>query len=84
MGKTMVAFTNQTTGVPLNLIPMYYNVTSPIQITGNVSIPFNAPTGAYRLDITTADGGVVNKPNAFTVNVFPAPAITTGVPPRHT
>ena len=50
---------------------MYYNVTSPIQITGNVSIPFNAPTGAYRLDITTADGGVVNKPNAFTVNVFP-------------
>ena len=77
-GKTIVAFTNQTTSV--NLTPIFYNVTSPTQISGNVTIPSHAPTGSYRLDIITLDGGVVNKPNAFTVNVFPAPAITSLTP----
>ena len=53
---------------------------SATQISGNVSIPSNAATGPYRPDITTTDGGVVNKPGAFTVNVFPVPAITTVLP----
>ena len=55
-------------------------MTSSTQISGNVSIPFNALSGPYRLDITTTDGGVVNKPNAFTVNAFPAPTITSITP----
>ena len=77
-GSTIVAFTNQTTSQTLT--PIFYNVTSPTQISGNISIPSNALTGPYRLDITTTDGGVVNKPGAFTVNLFPAPAITTVLP----
>ena len=77
-GSTVVAFTNQTTSQTLT--PIFYNVTSPTQISGNFSIPSNAATGPYRLDITTTDGGVVNKPGAFTVNVFPAPTITSITP----
>ena len=77
-GSTVVAFTNQTTSQTLTTI--FYNVTSPTQISGNISIPYNALTGPSRLDITTTDGGVVNKPGAFTVNLFPAPAITTVLP----
>ena len=77
-GSTVVAFTNQTTSQTLT--PIFYNVTSSTQISGNVSIPFNALSGPYRLDITTTDGGVVNKPNAFTVNAFPAPTITSITP----
>jgi hypothetical protein len=77
-GSTVVAFTNQTTSQTLTHI--FYNVTSPTQISGNVSIPYNALSGPYRLDITTTDGGVVNKPNAFTANVFPAPTITSLTP----
>ena len=77
-GKTMVAFTNQTTGAILT--PSFINVTSPTQINAGITISPNATTGSYRLDITTLDGGVVNKPSAFTVNVFPAPAITSLTP----
>jgi hypothetical protein len=77
-GKTMVAFTNQTTGATLT--PSFINVTSPTQINAGITIPSNATTGSYRLDITTVDGGVVSKPGAFTVNVFPAPTITTVAP----
>ncbi|MGA7797131.1 MAG: IPT/TIG domain-containing protein, partial [Methanoregula sp.] len=77
-GSTVVAFTNQTTSQTLT--PIFYNVTSSTQISGNVSIPFNALSGPYRLDITTTDGGVVNKPNAFTVNAFTAPTIASITP----
>ncbi|WP_424038474.1 S8 family serine peptidase [Methanoregula sp.] len=77
-GKTMVTFTNQTTGEILT--PGFVNVTSPTQISAGITIPSGAATGPYRLDITTVDGGVVNKPNAFTVNVFPAPTITSVLP----
>ena len=76
-GKTSVNFTNPIASATLTPL---FNVISPTQITGNVSIPSNAATGSYRLDITTLDGGVVNKPNAFTVNVYPTPTITTVVP----
>ena len=80
-GQTTVAFTNATTGASLNqTLINYYNATSTTLITGNVSIPYNAPTGSYRLDITTADGGVVNLPNAFTVKAPLAPTITTVKP----
>ena len=76
--KTVVVFTNQTTSATLT--PIDFNATSTTQINGNVSIPYNAATGSYRFDVTTLDGGVVNKPNAFTVNVYPAPTITSLTP----
>jgi len=78
-GNTVVAFSNQTVpGVVLNT-PVLTNVTS-TKIIGTITIPNNAPTGLYRLDITTTDGGVVNKVNAFTVNAYPAPTITSFTP----
>jgi len=77
-GNTVVAFSNQTSGPALNT-PVLSNVTS-TKITGTITIPNNAPTGPYRLDITTTDGGIVNKVNAFTVNPVPAPTITSITP----
>jgi hypothetical protein len=80
-GITVVKFSNQTTGASLNQTYIsYYSATSLTQIGGNITIPYNAPTGPYRLDIITPDGGIVNKINAFTVNAFPAPTITSVVP----
>jgi len=77
-GLTTVAFSNQTTGGSLNT-PVLSTVTS-TKIIGTITIPENAPTGAYRLDVTTTDGGVVNKVNAFTVNAVPAPTVTSIIP----
>ena len=80
-GNTVVKFSNQTNGASLNQTYIsYYNATSLTQISGNITIPYNAPMGPYRLDIITPDGGIVNKPGAFTVNVFPAPTITSITP----
>jgi hypothetical protein len=77
-GNTVVTFTNQTTNGVLNSADLT-SVTS-TKITGNVTIPSTAPAAYYRLDIITADGGVVNRLNAFKVNVFPAPAIGSVAP----
>jgi hypothetical protein len=78
-GLTTVAFSNLTVpGLVLNTTTLT-NVTG-TKITGTIMIPNNAPTGPYRLDISTADGGVVNKINAFTVNAVPAPTITSIIP----
>jgi GH18 family chitinase/PKD repeat protein len=76
-GETTVAFVNQTTGATLTAT---YNATSATQILGNVTIPSNALTGPYRLDIITPDGGDVNLPDGFTVGYFPAPTITSLTP----
>jgi len=74
-GNTVVAFSNQTTGASLNTTVLsFVNSTT---IIGNITIPNNAPTGPYRLDVTTTDGGIVNKVGAFTVNAVPAPTITS-------
>ena len=59
---------------------MDYNATSITQISGNITIPYDAATGSYRLDIIPPDGGIVNKLNAFTVNAFPTPTITSVTP----
>jgi PKD repeat protein len=77
-GNTMVAFRNQTTGAVLNST-MLTSVTG-TSITGSIRIPYDAPTGFYRLDITTTDGGVVNKVNAFRVNRVLPPTIATITP----
>jgi subtilisin family serine protease len=76
--KTIVVFKNQITGQVLNITDLT-TVTS-TQIIGNITIPANAPTGLYRLDVITPDGGFANKVNAFRVNAVSAPAITSITP----
>jgi uncharacterized delta-60 repeat protein len=77
--NTIVAFSNQTVpGVILNTTTLT-NVTS-TTISGTITIPSNAPTGLYRLDVTTFDGGIVNRPNAFTVNAVLAPTVSAITP----
>jgi PKD repeat protein len=77
-GKTVVAFKNQTTNLILNTTEL--TAVTSTKIIGNITIPNNAPAGLYRLDITTLDGGVVNKVNAFRVDTVPMPAITSITP----
>jgi hypothetical protein len=76
--KTVVAIRNQTTGVALNTTEL--TAVTGTKIVGNITIPNNAPTGLYRLDVTTLDGGVVNKIGAFRVDPVPAPTIATITP----
>jgi hypothetical protein len=76
--KTVVAIKNQTTGTALNTTYLY-NVT-PTKIMGYIMVTDNTPTGFYRVDVTTLDGGVVNKPNALKINNFMAPTIATITP----
>jgi len=47
------------------------------KINGSFFIPADATTGVYRIDVLTVDGGSGSKLNAFTVNAFPAPTITS-------
>ncbi|MDP3564229.1 MAG: PKD domain-containing protein, partial [Methanoregula sp.] len=77
-GNTIVAFKNQTTNTALNTTDLI-SVNS-TYIIGTILVPYNAPASYYRLDITTLDGGVVNKVNAFKVNAFPLPTVTTITP----
>jgi hypothetical protein len=55
------------------------NVTS-TKMSGTFTIPYNAGTGKYRLDVFTVSGGGASKLNAFTVNAMPKPVITTVTP----
>jgi hypothetical protein len=77
-GNTVVLFTDPITGRILNTAALD-SITS-TRITGNITIPYNASTRSYRLDVSTADGGFTNKVNAFTVNPVPAPQITSITP----
>jgi C1A family cysteine protease len=77
-GKTTVTLRNQTTNAILNsMVPDRMTGTS---IVGNLTIPNTSPTGYYRLDVITTDGGVANRRNAFRVNAVTAPTITTITP----
>jgi len=76
--KTIVAFKNQTTGLALNATEL--TAVTSTRIIGNITIPANAPTGLYRLDVITLDGGVGKRINAFRVNAVSAPAITSITP----
>jgi hypothetical protein len=77
-GNTRVAFRNQTTGTSLD-VPSLTSVTS-TSITGTIAVPYDAPTGFYRLDIATTDGGVVNKINAFKVIPVTPPTLASITP----
>jgi hypothetical protein len=76
--NTRVMFRNQTTSTDLNAMTLT-RITS-TAIDGTIQIPADAPTGMYRLDIITADGGVVNRINAFRVNAVSPPVISTLTP----
>ena len=56
-----------------------YSVT-PSQLVGGVQIPTWAAIGAWRLNVTTLDGGLTSNPSAFTVSKLPVPSITTFTP----
>ena len=75
-GKTYVRL-RTTTGAPVYAV--LSNVAS-TTITGNFTIPNDAVSGLYIVDVVTVDGGGNSKLNAFTVNPFPAPTITSITP----
>jgi hypothetical protein len=75
-GQTTVVLSNKTFG---ELGSTVYSVTS-TKITGAFEISSTIPTGAWRLNISTLDGGPVSKPSAFTVNKLPVPSITSVTP----
>ena len=43
---------------------------------GSFTIPYNQPSGKYRLDLITVSGGSTSRLTAFTINPVPAPSIT--------
>jgi metallophosphoesterase (TIGR03768 family) len=55
------------------------NVTGP-KMSGTFTIPYNAGTGKYRLDVFTVSGGGGSRLNAFTVNPLPAPTVSSVLP----
>ena len=75
-GQTTVVLSNTSSG---ELASTVYSVTS-TRITGAFEIPSTIPTGAWRLNVSTLDGGLASKPSAFTVNKLPVPAITSFTP----
>jgi hypothetical protein len=50
------------------------------KMTGTFTIPYNAPSGKYRLDVFTVSGGGASKLRAFTVNAMPKPVIISVSP----
>ncbi len=72
-GKTTVLIRNQTDGTTLAATDLSSVTTT--QIIGNITIPAVAPTGFYRYDVITTDGGSVSKVNALKVMAVSAPKI---------
>ena len=75
-GQTAVVLSNPVSG---ELATTVYSVT-PSQLVGGVQIPTWAAIGAWRLNVTTLDGGLTSNPSAFTVSKLPVPSITTFTP----
>ncbi len=74
-GGTYVRLYLNSTVDPVNAV---LTSVSGITINGNFTIPSNQPSGTYRLDLLTADGGSVSKTNYFTIS--PALRPTTPIP----
>jgi PKD repeat protein len=53
---------------------------SSTQIIGGMRVPGNATNGAWKLNVTTLDGGLTTRPSAFTISKLPAPAVTAFAP----
>jgi hypothetical protein len=75
-----VQFLNSKTGALLNTTasPKMYNIT-PTQFDGSMFIPYNAPTGDYKLNVSTTDGGYATSTSTFTVS-SDKPTIVTLTP----
>jgi large repetitive protein len=73
-GLTSIVFRNASGAI--GIVPDISGITA-TGITGFISIPANAPAGAWNVNITTADGGSVPGTGRFSVTAYPAPAITT-------
>jgi hypothetical protein len=75
-GYTTVTVWNKTTGALMNTTDII-SIT-PTRINASIGIPAEAPTGlAYKIDVTTLDGGNSTYPTMFTVNKFPPPVIVS-------
>ena len=74
---TSVTLNEDTSGTVLNATLI--SVT-PGTIVGTFTIPATVPASLYRLQVTTKDGGVVSKLQAFTVNYLPLPVMTSLIP----
>jgi len=75
-GMTTVDLSNPGFG---ELNTTIYSITA-TQIIGGISFPANAPTGTWRLNVTTPDGGKTSRVSAFTVNKMLPPTITSFTP----
>jgi PKD repeat protein len=53
---------------------------SSTQIIGGMRIPGNATNGAWKLNVTTLDGGLTTRLSAFTISKLPAPTVTAFAP----
>jgi len=71
-------FRNQSTNAVIGTFEIV-DVTS-TAINGNFAIPANAPTGLYRIDVFTVDGGAAHRTGAFRVNEPGTPVITSITP----
>jgi hypothetical protein len=75
-GLTSVTMSNPSYGA---LSTSLYSVT-PTQISGGIQIPVNAPLGAWKVNVTTADGGTTTWSRTFTVSRYPAPLVSAATP----
>ena len=73
-GKTAIKLSHPVYG---EVDTTTYSLTS-TQIIGGVQIPADATVGAWKMNVTTADGGRATVP--FTVSRLPAPAVTSFLP----
>ncbi len=53
---------------------------SPTRIQGGIQIPADAPAGAWKVNVSTTDGGTRTWARTFTVSKMPAPVISTIAP----
>jgi len=72
--STSVTFVHGYTGATLNTTVV--SVT-PTGITGMFAVPADATSGSYDVVVSTLDGGIASKTNAFTINYLPIPTITS-------
>ena len=77
----MVNFTN--TAYPGGNLTTEITVVSLTKITGNLTVPYNAPTGKWNVVVTTPDGGQgAPKTNAFTVKEWSKPTVSSVNPAK--